>query len=100
MSAVEIPPGGTILDTFKKSFSDVPVNAEKDNAISTTEFLDAAESLTTIFGSYLLFIFTHQLLRDPLITPRCSRANLPPLPYYYRCSWFRRLLACQVRFAR
>ena len=51
MSAVEIPPGGTILDTFKKSFSDVPVNAEKDNAISTTEFLDAAESLTTIFGS-------------------------------------------------
>ena len=52
MSAVEIPPGGTILDTFKKSFSDVPVNAEKDNAISTVEFLDAAESLVTIFGSY------------------------------------------------
>ena len=51
MAAPTFPPGGTILDTFKKSFSDVPINAEKDNAISTTEFLDAAESLTTIFGS-------------------------------------------------
>ena len=52
MSTLEIPAGGTILDTFKRSFTDVPINAEKDNAISTTEFLDAAESLTTIFGSY------------------------------------------------
>ncbi|PMD63042.1 glycolipid transfer protein HET-C2 [Hyaloscypha bicolor E] len=43
------PPGGTFLDTFKKSFADVPVDKEKDNAISTTEFLEAAESLTTLF---------------------------------------------------
>ena len=45
-----IPPGGTLLDTFKKSFVDVPIDAEKDNAISTTEFLDAATALTTMFG--------------------------------------------------
>ncbi|KAF4636047.1 hypothetical protein G7Y89_g2049 [Cudoniella acicularis] len=43
------PPGGTFLDTLKKSFTDVPVNKEKDNAVSTTEFLEAAESLTTLF---------------------------------------------------
>jgi len=43
------PPGGTFLDTLKKSFTDVPVDAEKDNAISTTPFLEAAESLTTLF---------------------------------------------------
>ena len=52
------PPGGTFLDTLKKSFSDVPVDMEKNNAIATTEFLEAAESLTTLFGnSYLSFIF-------------------------------------------
>lgn len=44
------PAGGTFFDTLKKSFTDVPVDASKDNAISTTEFLDAAESLTTLFG--------------------------------------------------
>eukprot|EP01065_Artemidia_motanka_P039438 TRINITY_DN48360_c0_g1_i1.p1 TRINITY_DN48360_c0_g1~~TRINITY_DN48360_c0_g1_i1.p1 ORF type:complete len:208 (+),score=2.48 TRINITY_DN48360_c0_g1_i1:28-651(+) len=43
------PPGGTFLDTLKKSFTDVPVDKEKDNAVSTTEFLEAAESLTTLF---------------------------------------------------
>lgn len=47
--AATIPPGGTLLDTFKQSFTDVPVDREKDNAISTAEFLDAAESLTTMF---------------------------------------------------
>jgi len=43
------PPGGTFLDTLKKSFVDVPVDAAKDNAIDTTAFLEAAESLTTLF---------------------------------------------------
>ncbi|KAH8594403.1 glycolipid transfer protein domain-containing protein [Bisporella sp. PMI_857] len=43
------PPGGTFLNTLKKSFTDVPLNKEKDNAIATTEFLEAAESLTTLF---------------------------------------------------
>lgn len=45
------PPGGTFLDTLKVSFTAVPVDKEKDNAVSTTEFLDAAESLTTLFGT-------------------------------------------------
>ncbi|OTB01079.1 hypothetical protein M426DRAFT_323733 [Hypoxylon sp. CI-4A] len=49
MSTPVVPPGGTLLQTFKKSFVDVPVDADKDNAISTSEFLDAAESLTTMF---------------------------------------------------
>lgn len=44
------PPGGTFLDTVKRSFTDVPVDKEKDNAVSTSEFLEAAESLTTLFG--------------------------------------------------
>jgi predicted ATPase len=39
----------TFFDTINKSFVDVPVDAAKDNAISTTEFLEAAESLTTLF---------------------------------------------------
>lgn len=51
MSAPTFPAGGTLLQTFKKSFVDVPVDANNDNAISTTEFLEAAESLTTMFGS-------------------------------------------------
>lgn len=51
MSAPVVPPGGTLLETFKKSFVDVPIDANNDNAISTTEFLDAAESLTTMFGT-------------------------------------------------
>ena len=50
MSAPTIPPGGTIVDTFKQSFVNVPIDADNDNAIATTEFLDAAESLTSIFG--------------------------------------------------
>ncbi|EJT78208.1 HET-C2 protein [Gaeumannomyces tritici R3-111a-1] len=48
-SATVIPAGGTFVDTLKKSFVDVPVDKEKDNAIDTAAFLDAAESLTTIF---------------------------------------------------
>ncbi|KAI0173259.1 het-c [Hypoxylon sp. FL1284] len=49
MSAPVVPAGSTLLQTFKKSFVDVPIDADNDNAISTTEFLDAAESLTTMF---------------------------------------------------
>jgi hypothetical protein len=49
MSAPVIPPGGTIVQTFKRSFTDVSIDADKDNAINTTEFLEAAEALTTIF---------------------------------------------------
>ncbi|KAI8941557.1 hypothetical protein NX059_002772 [Plenodomus lindquistii] len=49
MATAAYPPGGTFFDTLKKSFEDVPIDAEKDSAISTTEFLEAAESLTTLF---------------------------------------------------
>jgi hypothetical protein len=49
MSAPTIPPGGTILDTFKKSFLDVQLDADKNNAIPTDDFLSASESLTTMF---------------------------------------------------
>ena len=46
---VQIPPGGTWFDMHKKSFVDVPVDP-KDQGISTSEFLEAAESTTTLFG--------------------------------------------------
>jgi len=49
MVAPTIPPGGTLIDTFKRSFVDVPVDAAKDNAVTTDAFLEAAESLTTMF---------------------------------------------------
>ncbi|KAL2875616.1 glycolipid transfer protein [Colletotrichum salicis] len=49
--AAQIPPGGTYLDTFKKSFVDVKPDADKENAIPTSDFLDASESLTTIFDA-------------------------------------------------
>lgn len=48
--SVAIPPGGTWFDTINKSFADVPIDAAKDDGISTAEFLEAAESLTTLFG--------------------------------------------------
>jgi hypothetical protein len=53
-AAAAYPPGGTFFDTVKKSFVDVPVDASKDNAISTTEFLEAAESLSTLFGTWIV----------------------------------------------
>jgi hypothetical protein len=54
--AAAYPPGGTFFDTVKKSFVDVPVDESKDNAISTTEFLEAAESLSTLFGTWIQVI--------------------------------------------
>ena len=43
------PPGGTYFDSIKRTFDNVPVDESKDNAISTAEFLEASESLTTLF---------------------------------------------------
>ncbi len=48
--SVVIPPGSTIVQTFRKSFTDVPVDEANGGAVATTEFLEAAESLITIFG--------------------------------------------------
>lgn len=45
-----IPPGGTWFDTINKSFADVPIDAANGEAISTAEFLEAAEALVTLFG--------------------------------------------------
>lgn len=64
------PDGGTFLDTMKRSFADVPVDKEKDNAISTTEFLEAAESLTTMFG---IFSESECIVERLLIAYRCAR---------------------------
>ncbi|PQE20522.1 putative het-c2 protein [Rutstroemia sp. NJR-2017a BBW] len=47
--ATTIPAGKTFIDTINRSFVDVPVQKENDNAIPTTEFLEASESLTTLF---------------------------------------------------
>lgn len=40
----------TFFDTIKKSFAEVPVDSSHDNAIDTSAFLEASESLTTLFG--------------------------------------------------
>jgi len=48
--AAAYPPGGTFFDNAKRSFTQVPINHSKDNAISTTEFLEASESLTELFN--------------------------------------------------
>ena len=42
----------SFFDTLPKSFDDVPIDAEHDNAIATAPFLEAAESLSTLFGTY------------------------------------------------
>nr|POE85391.1 pleckstrin likey domain-containing family a member 8 [Quercus suber] len=49
MSTAAYPPGGTYFDNGKRSFASVPINATQDNAISTTEFLEASEALTGLF---------------------------------------------------
>ena len=47
-----IPLGQTWFDTINKSFADVPIDEANDNAISTAEFLEAAESLVTLFSMH------------------------------------------------
>lgn len=50
MSLAPIAAGTTIVSTFKKSFTEVHIDAERENAVPTVDFLDAAEALTTMFG--------------------------------------------------
>lgn len=50
MSTASYPPGGTIVQTLKRTYADVPVDEANGNAVSTTEFLEASEAMTTIFG--------------------------------------------------
>ena len=40
----------TFFSNLKKSFADVPIDTSKDNAIPTTDFLEASESLCSLFG--------------------------------------------------
>ncbi|CAD6584954.1 MAG: hypothetical protein ASARMPREDX12_002743 [Alectoria sarmentosa] len=56
--SVPFPSGGTWFDTLHKTFDDVPVQANKDNAIPTSDFLEAAESLTTLFDVLGSMAFT------------------------------------------
>ncbi|KAI4160657.1 MAG: hypothetical protein LQ342_005496 [Letrouitia transgressa] len=49
MASNSYPPGGTWFDTLKKTFVNVPIDKTHDNTIPTTDFLEAAESLTTLF---------------------------------------------------
>jgi len=51
MAVPTIPPGSTFFDMVKKSFTDVPIDKEHGNAVSTSEFLEASESLTALFGT-------------------------------------------------
>ncbi|KAJ5119148.1 hypothetical protein N7448_010855 [Penicillium atrosanguineum] len=44
-----IPADSTWFDTLNRSFADVPIDAANDDAISTAEFLEAAEALVTLF---------------------------------------------------
>lgn len=39
----------SFFEQMKTSFVDVPVDANRNNAINTTKFLDAAEELTKLF---------------------------------------------------
>ncbi|KAK5175515.1 uncharacterized protein LTR77_000654 [Saxophila tyrrhenica] len=53
------PPGGTFFDLpGKRSYVDVPVDESKDNAIQTTEFLDASEALLGLFDHLGSVAFT------------------------------------------
>lgn len=37
--------------SLKKSFSNVPIDSANNNAIDTSSFLEASESLITLFGT-------------------------------------------------
>ena len=67
------PPGGTFFDTTKRSFTQVPINASKDNAISTTEFLEASESLTTLFTHLGSMAF------KPVVTDMTGNIKVHPI---------------------
>lgn len=63
----------TWFEQQKRSFADVKIDAANDNGISTTEFLEAAESLTTLFGMPLAMIVDNEGDSADNIYPRCSR---------------------------
>lgn len=74
-TAAVIPAGGTFVDTLKKSFVDVTVDADQNNAINTSEFLEAAESLTTIFGILCLCLASISLIPSSTLLKLTFRAT-------------------------
>ena len=68
MAGIQIPPGGTWFDTHKKSFVNVPIDP-KDQGIATSEFLEAAESTTTLFGATPRYVKLSNGLADNLPFP-------------------------------
>ena len=73
---VPFPSGGTWFDTLRKTFDDVPVQANNDNAIPTSDFLEAAESLTTLFGELPPPELLYYCGREPSSQiGRCARLN-------------------------
>ncbi|MCJ1262888.1 hypothetical protein MMC22_002758 [Lobaria immixta] len=57
-SKATCPAGGTWFDTLQKSFVHVPIDASNGNAIETSAFLDAADSLATLFDVLGSIAFT------------------------------------------
>lgn len=43
-------PTSSFFDSLEKSFEEVPVDNHKDDAIATSDFLAATESLCSLFG--------------------------------------------------
>uniref|UniRef100_A0A0B7JTM9 Glycolipid transfer protein domain-containing protein n=1 Tax=Bionectria ochroleuca TaxID=29856 RepID=A0A0B7JTM9_BIOOC len=56
MSSKPYPEGGTVLQTFKQAFTDVAV--DENNKVDTTQFLEAAESWTTLFDAIAAVAFS------------------------------------------
>lgn len=83
--SVPFPSGGTWFDTLHKTFDDVHVQTNNDNGIPTGEFLEAAESLTTLFGELIT------LLKCPRSCTRVSSLRLG------RCARFNGIHAGQER---
>lgn len=81
------PPGGTWFDTLRKSFVDVPVDASHDNAIETTAFLEAAASLTALFGK----------ANDVLPLLHTLLGFIANLSLHARCPGLGRIYSCEER---
>lgn len=91
------PPGGTFFDTIKLSFADVPVDRSSGNAIPTTEFLEAAESLTSLFGTtrclWLSRAVTNHVQTDvlgsvaftPVKSDMTGNIKVDPPPQIHQC---------------
>ena len=69
-------PGGTFFDN-KRSFVDVPMD-EKDNGISTADFLEASEALTLLFdvlGSAAFKPVKSDMTGNITVSPAHRRSN-------------------------